>query len=190
MVGWGGKVGTGERDRPAEPGCQRRLGLARYLRRPRSSGTGAMMYSFRKATAVFWLALVAFTALTYLVKAYAHDWKRPDLDAWYGSLKNPRSGSHAVQSLGCCSKNDCHETEAEIRGTEWWARLGIKRGLEWEAADWVKVPTEAILLNQSNPTASAVICHSSNFASGPYGHGLTIDPKATSVWCFVPPTES
>ena len=77
-----------------------------------------MYRPFRKTIAVFWLALLAVAALAYLAKAYAHDWKRPDLDAWYGSLRNPRSGSLAVQSLGCCSKNDCHETEAEIRGTE------------------------------------------------------------------------
>ena len=122
--------------------------------------------------------------------AHAHDWKRPDLDQWYGSLRNPKSNYHVIRDIGCCSKDDCHTTEAEMRGNDWWARLGRPMTAangqhDWDLQGWVKVPVEAVLLHQDNPTASAVICHSVNLA-----RGGDIDPAATTVYCFIPPTES
>jgi hypothetical protein len=136
------------------------------------------------------LIRVLLWLLLWCTPALGHDWKRPDLDAWYGSLKNPRASSGVVRDIGCCSKEDCHETEAEMRGNDWWARLGsqhrVKAGIDWELADWVKVPAEAVLLHQTNPTGSAVICHSVTLTDG----GRRIDPAASTVFCFVPPSES
>jgi hypothetical protein len=150
---------------------------------------GEMYWSFRKAVAVFGLTLMAIVVLACLTKAHAHDWRRPDLDAWYSGLRNPRSSSSAVRNVGCCSKDDCHETEADMRGNDWWARLGMRHGLDWELADWVKVPAEAILLNQTNPTGNAVICHSVTL-SDPTGNGTRGDAAAATVFCFIPPAES
>lgn len=133
---------------------------------------------------------LGFALMSGVPPAHGHDWKRPDLDAWYGSLKNPHASSRVVRDIGCCSKDDCHETAAEMRGNDWWARLGRPVTLangqrDWEPQDWVKVPAEAVLLHQDNPTGSAVICHSVNLA-----RGGGIDPAATTVFCFIPPTES
>ncbi len=115
----------------------------------------------------------------------AHDYKRPDLDHWYGGLRNPRSSNSAVRSVGCCSKTDCHETQAAMRGNEWWARLAVRNGVDWDPGPWVRVPEDAILPNQNNPTGSAVICHS--MSRGVDGN---IDPASNTVFCFIRPTES
>jgi len=54
----------------------------------------------------------------------AHDSKHPEFDYWYKGLKNPNRKSAVVQDLGCCSRRDCHETEADLRGGHWWAKVG------------------------------------------------------------------
>jgi hypothetical protein len=148
-----------------------------------------MHWSFGKAIAAG-LTLIPIVTLAFLAEAHAHDWRRPDLDKWYSGLRNPRSSSSVVRNVGCCSKDDCHETEAEMRGNDWWARLGLPvtrpdGNHDWDLQNWVKVPTETVLLNQSNPTGNAVICHAVNRATG----GGRIDPGAT-VFCFIPPAES
>jgi hypothetical protein len=123
--------------------------------------------------------------------AHGHDWKRPDLDSWYAGLQNPRSGLAAVRNMGCCSKDDCHETEAEQRGADWWARLGTRvraadgQHTDWVPGPWVKVPPDAILEQHDNPTGNAVICHS--MAMNQDG---SINPAANTVFCFIRPTES
>lgn len=123
----------------------------------------------------------------------AHDAKHPELDSWYKGLKNPNFNSAVVRDLGCCSRRDCHETEAELRDGHWWARVG-KAHLEygepkpasetehaldlvyydviWELTDWKEVPTEAIL-KVPNLAGSPVICHSNR----------------DEIWCFVPENE-
>jgi hypothetical protein len=136
----------------------------------------------------FWLATVQMRfgcalfiyALALGVSAHAHDWRKPDLDGWYDSL-------HRYGFGACCSKDDSHETEAEIRGNDWWARVGrstrqAEGKLDWELLDWVKIPAEVILPAQSNPTGSAVICHSGTFGG--------VVPEAVTVWCFVRLMES
>ena len=121
--------------------------------------------------------------------AWAHDWKHPDYDNFYDGLKRPGVSSNAFGSISCCSKTDCHETEAQIRGDVWWARLGLPHtredgGTDWEPADWVQVPADKVLPNTLNPTGNAVICHQvDRLMSG------GINPKAT-IWCFVPSSES
>ncbi len=123
----------------------------------------------------------------------AHDAKHPEFDTWYKGLKNPNFNSAVVQDLGCCSKRDCHETEADIRNGRWWARVGkphIEYGgpkssgdsehpldlayydVTWELTEWKEVPDEAIL-KTSNPTGRPVICHSTKY----------------EIWCFIPDNE-
>jgi hypothetical protein len=108
----------------------------------------------------------------------AHDWRHSELDSWYANLKKPTG-------FQCCSRTDCHTTEAELRGGDWWARLGIRRpDGDWDLMNWVKVPPQAVLQQHDNPTGEAVICHSLNWA------GNDFTPSGIMVWCFVPPSES
>jgi hypothetical protein len=86
------------------------------------------------------IAIAAALALPWVLlgRVYAHDYKRPELDGWYESLHRPRS--NPFQTGSCCSKQDCHTTEAELRNGQWWARLGkpIDRsdgGRDWELGD-------------------------------------------------------
>lgn len=143
------------------------------------------------------LAFIAVVALGAILvgmmhsRAFGHDWKRPELDQWYGSLQRPGVlGSSPYGTVSCCSKEDCHETEAELRGNDWWARLGHKIKVaegqyDWELQDWVKVPAQAVMQKQPNPTGNAVICHQVNLMGG----GTQVNPQSP-IWCFVPPTES
>lgn len=106
-----------------------------------------------------------------------HDWKQPSLDGWYGGLQRPQGGS-------CCSRTDCHTTEAELRDGQWWARLGRPDGKgEWAPLDFVKVPSE-VVLQHNNPTGDAVICHSLDWVEN------RLDPKTITIWCFIPPMET
>lgn len=41
--------------------------------------------------------------------ALGHDHARPDLDAWYESLKVPSDGLALMKGNGCCHKNDCKQ---------------------------------------------------------------------------------
>jgi hypothetical protein len=140
------------------------------------------------------LVCLAVTAMSLLLArpSMAHDSNHPEYDSWYQGLKNPNLKSAVVQDLGCCSKKDCHITEADIRDGKWWARLGeilieygapkssaefehpldfVQEGISWELTEWKEVPVEAIL-QVANPTGSPVICHST------YG--------APEIWCFIP----
>jgi hypothetical protein len=109
----------------------------------------------------------------------AHDYKHPEFNEWYKSLKNPNIDSEVIKIMGCCSQNDCHVTQAEIREGRWWARVGIGKTLynflakrddiDWELTEWRIVPLYAIL-QQANPTGEPVICHS----------------RAYEIWCFIP----
>jgi hypothetical protein len=113
--------------------------------------------------------------------AFGHDWRRPDLDDWYGGLKRP---GMITGFAGCCSKTDCHTTQAELRDGDWWARVGQPRGDgDWTLLDFVRVPA-AVVLKHDNPTGEAVICHSLDWSAE------RIDPHTVVIWCFVPPMES
>lgn len=135
------------------------------------------------------LTLVLFCAVSGL--SGAHDQKRPDLDLWYGNLKRPRvSPQQPYDMPSCCSKTDCHTTEAEFRGEDWWARVGVMRpNGDWDLRDWVKVPKEAVLQQHDNPTGEGVICHSVAWVNNKDGT-QTLNTQWVAVWCFVPPTES
>lgn len=147
--------------------------------------TGDVWRMWVAALLMFTVVMAVFAGLNRC--AFGHDRNRPDLDQWYGDLRNPRSNNSAVQRFGCCSKQDCHTTEAEMRGNDWWARLGNIHppSADWDLQDWVKVPPEAVLLNSTNPTGSAVICHERDMMGGT----SRVDPKSR-IWCFIPPTES
>jgi hypothetical protein len=78
----------------------------------------------------------------------AHDSNHPEFNQWYKQLRNPSIHSEVVN---CCSVRDCHGTEAEIRGNQWWARVGRLR-LEnalvgtviWTLTEWRPVPDYAV----------------------------------------------
>jgi hypothetical protein len=126
-------------------------------------------------------SLVAVSAAT------AHDWNHPELDGWYSSLKRPNARNSLRGFTSCCSQIDCHTTDAELRQSTWWARIGIRQSNgDWDLRDWVQVPAEVVLSNHDNPTGEGVICHSTTWASD----GRTLDPHGVSIWCFVPPSES
>jgi hypothetical protein len=123
------------------------------------------------------ISLLATCMAFYLtLPCHAHDAKRPEFNGWYKSLKNPAIHSEVVKDLGCCSYRDCHETEAEIRGNQWWARVGrlhidneLLALVSWTLTEWRPVPDYAIL-KTANPTGNPVICHSDMY----------------EIWCFVP----
>lgn len=118
--------------------------------------------------------------------AHAHDRLHPDLDNWYGGLTRP-GVSHDWPAASCCSKTDCHTTDAELRQGEWWARIGTRKtDGDWELRDWVRVPADRVLERHDNPTGEAVICHKIAWRLD----GQTLAAQASEVWCFVPASES
>jgi hypothetical protein len=129
--------------------------------------------------------MIALLAAT--TAATAHDRHHPELDGWYSSLRRPNSGIPKHGFTSCCSRTDCHTTDAELRQNAWWARIGTRKSNgDWDLQDWVQVPPDVVLNNQDNPTGEGVICHSMTWTTD----GKTIDPKGVAIWCFVPPSES
>ena len=129
-------------------------------------------------------------AWTLLKPVRAHDYKRPDLDKWYSSLH--RKGA----SFPCCSKEDCHTTEAELRNGIWWARIGRPIDhdgrRDWQLGDYVRIPDELIVRGENglpvpNPEGEAVLCHNIVWRGGNYPDEL--DPVQTTLFCFVPGIE-
>jgi hypothetical protein len=137
------------------------------------------------------MAKTAFTILACFVfalctfSAHSHDRRRPDLDAWYGSLSRPGL-------VSCCSKNDCHVTEAELRSDgRWWARLGrpIKSPngrLDCALIDWVPIDEHLIVRGVDgrpipNEAGEPVICHNVIWKIG----GAEIDVEQINIFCFV-----
>lgn len=141
------------------------------------------------------LTIVLALISDFIAPAYPHDYKRPDLDAWYSGLH--RKGlTHS-----CCSKEDCHPTEAELRDGEWWARIGKPidtwNHRDWELEDYVHIPDELIVRDDrgmpvTNPEGEAVICHTIVWQGQSWMQkgGGVLDAEHTTVYCFVPPFES
>ncbi len=127
-------------------------------------------------------------------KAYAHDHHRPDLNTWYNSLTT--NGGEGGSS--CCNMHDCHLTVAEIRGEDWWAKVGypIWEGdggdgdttqvVDWVLTEFVKVPKEAIL-KRDNLVGTSVICHAPLARNT---DGVTYDSRGVLIRCFLLPNLS
>jgi hypothetical protein len=129
--------------------------------------------------------LICLLLTLYTFAAHSHDWTRPSLDTWYGSLSRPGL-------VSCCSKNDCHATEAELRSDgSWWARLGEpiddRNGRrDWVLIDWVSIDEQIIVRGPDgkpipNAAGEPVICHNIVWKLG----GTEIDAQQISVFCFV-----
>jgi hypothetical protein len=138
--------------------------------------------------------LACFLLLICIPPAQGHDPRQPSLDQWYGSLMRPHTATMGG-GTSCCSKDDCHTTDAELREGEWWARIGTPRRapdgvtIVWEPGAWVKVPNEIIIRGPNgnaiaNPAGEAVLCQSSTWINN------IVDPNASTLFCFVPPNES
>jgi hypothetical protein len=122
----------------------------------------------------------------------AHDWTRPDLDNWYSSLRS--SGGTLAHGASCCSRNDCHTTDAELRNGQWWARLGVRHPMpngapDWELGEWRKIHDEIIVRQENglpvrNEAGEAVICHPQKYRDG----GFVADQ--VPIYCFVPPFQT
>jgi hypothetical protein len=118
-----------------------------------------------------------------------YDYRRPDLNDWYAGLH--RRGL----SFGCCSKEDCHTTEAELRSGVWWARIGKPvdhrdGSRDWILGNYARIPDELIVkgddgLPVQNPEGEAVLCHSVVWMSG-----SEIDALNTTLFCCVPGPQS
>lgn len=128
-----------------------------------------------------WVQLLAGAPLLlWATLAAAHDPQHTNLDAWYQSLMRPGT----KPAVSCCNKTDCHTTEAEVRGPDWWARIGVPRGDgSWELLNWARVRPEVVIHGRDNPTGEAVICHDLNWSNGVF------QAQATTVLCFVPPIQ-
>jgi hypothetical protein len=129
--------------------------------------------------------LACFLLALYTFRAHSHDRRRPDLDAWYGSLSRPGL-------VSCCSKNDCHVTEAELRSDgRWWARLGrpvrsSNGRVDWALIDWVPIDEHLIVKGVDgrpipNEAGEPVICHNIIWKIG----GTEIDVEQINIFCFV-----
>jgi hypothetical protein len=129
--------------------------------------------------------LAVFSLALHTIIASGHDWKHPNLDAWYSSLSRPGVPS-------CCSKNDCHVTDAELRSDgSWWARVGEpvdhpNGHRDWVLLDWVPIDDHAIVRGPDgkpipNAAGEPVICHNIVWGIG----GTGIDSKEIDVYCFV-----
>lgn len=81
-------------------------------------------------------------------------------DKWYESLKVPGTTGR------CCSETDCATTEAELRGSHWWAIL--------PNGQWIEVPDDVVIRDRGNPVGQPVLCAVPDEAGVP------------SVRCFVP----
>lgn len=134
--------------------------------------------------------LATAVALCLCAPAFAHDHVNPNFDSWYQSLQRPDTAGNSQGYFGggilsCCNKSDCHETEAEIRDNDWWARLVVRDSDGSETKrDWVRVPPEKIIRNKANPTGSPVICHTLAW------NGTTLAPTNVTIYCFVPSFET
>jgi hypothetical protein len=67
----------------------------------------------------------------------------PTLSPWFHSLMQPGTG------ISCCSEADCRQTDFRIQGDHYEAMI---------QGQWQKVPAEAILNRNDNPTGRAVVC--------------------------------
>jgi hypothetical protein len=134
--------------------------------------------------------LILISLLIPATAVVAHDRRHPELDHWYDNLRRPSMTRPSLTSFtSCCSRTDCHTTDAELRSGEWWAKVGIRDSSgDWGLTDWVKVPPEAALLNHDNPTGEGVICHSMVWPTDALGRRL--DPESVQIWRFVPPSQS
>jgi hypothetical protein len=143
-------------------------------------------------------ALAASTLLAAIIvtfclafPAVGHEREHPELNGWYEGLRRP-------YGLPCCSRRDCHRTDAELRQDGWYARLGMpvysdagQEVPEWRLIDPpVHIPENVIVKDSrgrpvNNPEGEAVICHQAALVNGK----ADVDPATTTVWCFVPPGE-
>jgi hypothetical protein len=155
---------------------------------------------FTKSQGLLTLPRISLQGI-FATPAEAHDYKHPDLDGFYGSLSRPgvSSGAYGATS-SCCSTQDCHTTEAEVRGGEWWARIGKPIDgpvgqRDWELKGWVKVPPEAIVRGPNgnpvkNEAGDPVICHPTVWKPQSVGQEHELDTDKTPVFCFVPGNET
>lgn len=89
--------------------------------------------------------------------AWAHDGVH---DRWYESLTIPGTTNR------CCGGSDCTPTEAELRGSHWWAAL--------KSGEWIEVPDYLVISSKGNPVGQPVLCV------------VPDEAGALSVRCFVP----
>ena len=124
-------------------------------------------------------------AVCLSLPAFAHDHNRPDLDQWYRSLERPdRVGQYSgAGGTSCCNLRDCHETEAEYRGSEVWARLGYRKDGAWILLNWMRVPEQKILKKKHNPTGSPVICHTLSWKKNM--KEMETGPGGVEIYCFI-----
>jgi hypothetical protein len=148
------------------PRDQNKVQQARGMSAGRQHKGGKLKFFLFAACMAFCLAL----------PCHAHDSNHPEFNQWYKQLRNSNIHSKVIS---CCSVRDCHETEAEIRGNQWWARVGRLRiesalveTVVWTLTEWRPVPDYTVL-RVANPTGIPVICHSEIY----------------EIWCFVPDNE-
>jgi hypothetical protein len=103
--------------------------------------------------------------------AYPHDHQRPDLNAWFQSLKS-KSGTP------CCDNGDAEHAEAEWDTTKGGYKVFLKNPLRPdEAGQWFEVPDSAVV-ERPNLNGIAMVWWS------PY-YGM--DGGMTPKWrCFIP----
>ena len=138
----------------------------KMLRSPNGGGPTRL---YHRSIVMVGLSAFAFFGIG---TAYPHDTKRPELNAWFKSLKN-KAGEP------CCDSGDGEHAEAE------WdmARAGYKVLLKHphrpnEPGQWFDVPYSAVI-DQPNLSGIAMVWWWPSYDSR--------DGKMTPMWrCFIP----
>jgi hypothetical protein len=147
---------------------ERAVGLARVKMPPSANGGGpTRLYQSRVALIIGLSALAVLGAGT----ANSHDPQRPELNAWFKSLKN-KVGEP------CCDTGDGQHTEAEWDMAKGGYKVLLKHPHRpTEPGQWFDVPSSAVI-DQPNLSGFAMVWWWPSYG---------IDGRMTPMWrCFIP----
>lgn len=116
------------------------------------------------------LACKVVALLVALTSTFGSTAQAGELGAWFRSLRMPGT------NLSCCGLGDCHRTDADWRGGQWWA---IVDGM------WRAVPPSKVLTKPFSIDGAAYVCNGSPTFDIP---GL--EKARPPIYCFVPPSRA
>ncbi|MBB4376284.1 hypothetical protein GGD66_001672 [Bradyrhizobium sp. CIR48] len=134
-----------------------------------SNGRQVHLYRLMVARTVGLCAVTSFSINT----AHSHDLMRPELNAWFKSLKN-KAGEP------CCDGGDGQYAEAEWDTAKNGYRVLLKNPQRpSERGQWFDVPN-SVVLNRQNLSGRAMVWWWPTYADG----------RMTPLWrCFIPGPE-
>jgi hypothetical protein len=132
------------------------------------TGTWMMRFYLTMLALAIWSGAVTLIGVT---QAYPHDHQRPELRAWFQSLKS-KSGQR------CCDGGDAEHVEAEWDMAKGGYRVFLKNPQRPnENGQWYDVPDSAVV-EQPNLNGIGMVWWSPSYG---------LDGKMTPAWrCFIP----